>query len=234
MRRRRRVPDDGALDGRALRVSPAAAADGRRRAQRARPLRARAPPAPKSRRDDATLAAADRVLFTDIPQVQQAGFGMANSLRGSVPAAVTLSALTDRRLIVDWPDVARNFDAVSGASLFPSREPRDDEWWRPKNATTAWQEPGGRPADAADDEEVRLDRLRAPGAARFVSVATRAGTERQRSLCASWTRAWSRAPRDTAASPRCAASDYPRGTRGGAARRLRGISRRTVAASSRP
>ena len=151
---------------------------------------------------------------------------MANSLRGSVPAAVVLSALTDRRLIVDWPDVARNFDAVSGASLFPSREPRDDEWWRPKNATTAWQEPGGRPADAADDEEVRLDRLRAPGAARFVSVATRARTERQRSLCASWTRAWSRAPRDTAASPRRASSDYPRGTRGGGARRLHDISKR--------
>ena len=44
--------------------------------------------------------------------MQQAGFGMANSIRGSVNGGVLIAAATHRRLALDWPDLERNFAAA--------------------------------------------------------------------------------------------------------------------------
>ena len=74
--------------------------------------------------------------------VKQAGFGMANSMRGSVSAGVMLAALTNRRIIVDWGDLTRNFGAMRPLRLTPDRAPEPYEWWLDANSTEAWSETG--------------------------------------------------------------------------------------------
>ena len=100
--------------------------------------------------------------------VQQAGFGMANSFRGSVSAGVLLAAFTGRRLVVDWPDIVRNFGARAPLRLAFDRSPGAGEWWRNGSAAVPWTEAGLRKEGGAAWEGVLLDRLRGPESPRYV------------------------------------------------------------------
>lgn len=89
--------------------------------------------------------------------VRQASFGMVNSFRGGITAGFLLAALTERRLIFDWPDVVRNF---AGGRLYPARKPKPNEWWLASGAV--WSETGmeRRDAKGAAIEEVKIDQVR--------------------------------------------------------------------------
>lgn len=93
--------------------------------------------------------------------------------RGPVSqAGLLLAALTHRRIILDWPDVVRNFGATPPARLYPAREPKAGEWWLGNNSSSTWSETGmtRRDAIAATVEEVNLERVREFDSARFVAV----------------------------------------------------------------
>ena len=131
---------------------------------------------------DARLACLRRELLlgSDLPRegeryvvVQQAGFGMANSFRGSIAGGVLVAALTGRRIIVDWPDLTRNFGATLPSRLGTARAPGEGEWWRDAARTGFWSETGLKAGGAV--EEVFLERLRVAGAPQFV-VSSSGGT----------------------------------------------------------
>ena len=105
--------------------------------------------------------------------MRQAGFGMANSIRGSVNGGVLIAAATSRRLALDWPDLERNFAAAPPLRLAFDRAPEPGEWWLDARNTTFWTETAVGKVEGVED--VYLDRLRGPSSPTF-AISSSGGT----------------------------------------------------------
>ena len=105
--------------------------------------------------------------------MQQAGFGMANSIRGSVNGGVLIAAATNRKLALDWPDLERNFAAAPPLRLAFDRAPEPGEWWLDARNTTFWTETAVGKVEGVED--VYLERLRGPSSPTF-AISSSGGT----------------------------------------------------------